>query len=274
MASTANAGVDGLCPATRDAAAEVLWAKLDEVQKLLANKPDAKELFTKYTVFRSVVGEVKPVFTDSVRTRVKVFCEEPAFAVPEECDDFEPVSLHVVAYLNYTLFMEEMRELMVQARLLKSIGMEGSGLRFQRREQNIVAPDNEPRTGSSSKPSGQVSMHKPSYRPATLIPVGTLRMRRVSKASEAGKLAEVVAKIERVCVVKSARCFDAGRALMRAAEKIARDAFHVRWALTYAQLSSKDFYTKAGYTPKDGRACMDLHTPHVVMIKCLVDASM
>nr|AKK31195.1 actyltransferase-like protein [Leishmania amazonensis] len=268
MASTAKAAVNGTCAAMRDGAAEALWTKLDGVQKLLTNKPDAKELFTKYTTFRSVVGEVKPVFTDSVRTRVRVFCEEPAFAASEECDDLESVSLHVVAYLNYTLFMEEMKELMAQARLLKSIGMEGSGLRFQRREQNIVAPGNEAHTGSSRNPFIQAPVHKSSYRPATLIPVGTLRLRRVSKASE------VVAEIERVCVVKSARCFDVGRTLMRAAEKIARDAFRVRWAFTHAQPSSKDFYTKAGYTPKDGRACMDLHMPYVVMVKCLVGASM
>ncbi|GET86911.1 actyltransferase-like protein [Leishmania tarentolae] len=274
MASTANASVGGSHSAMQDGTSEPLWAKLDEVQKLLVNKPDAKEFFIKYTVLRSVVGEVKPVFTDSLRTRAKVLCEDPAFEVPEECDNLEPVSLHVVAYLNYTLFMAEMRELMMQARLLKSIGMEGSGLRFQRREENLVAPGDEPRTGSSDRPLTQVLTHKPRYRPPTLIPVGTLRLRRVSKASEVGALAEVVARIERLCIVKSVRCFEVGRTLMGAAEKIARDAFHVRWALVYAQLSSKDFYMKYGYMPMDGRACVDLHEPRTVMLKCLVSASM
>ncbi|KAG5484327.1 hypothetical protein LSCM4_07893 [Leishmania orientalis] len=277
MASASTVYVKGACATMRDDTAEARWGKLDEVHKMLSSQSDSKELFTKFTVLRSVVGEAKPVFSDSVLTRVKVSCEEQTSTEAEECDEFEPVSMHVVAYFNYTQFMEEMAELVVQARLLRSIGMEGSGLRFQRRKRNISASRDEPRAGSSGytgKPTIKAAGHEPTYQPVTLIPVGALRLRRVAKVSGAGELAEFVAKIERVCVVKSMCCFGVGRILMTAAEKIARDAFHVRWALLYAHLSSKEFYAKTGYAPKEGQTCMGLHAPHVLMVKCLAGASM
>ncbi|KAI5688653.1 Acetyltransferase [Leishmania braziliensis] len=277
MSSTSSVDVNSAFPAMQDSADAVQWTKLDGAQKLLANHSDAKRFFTKYTMLRTVVGEVKPVFYDSVRTRVKVLCEEKAFAAGEECDDLEAVSMHVVAYFHYRLFMEEMKELMAQARLLKSIGMEGSGLRFQPRERNIDASGDKLRARNSCRcgePSVKVQLHELSYCPAAFIPVGALRLRRVSKVSETGEFSEVVAKIDRVCVVKSVRCFDVGRVLMKAAEKIAREAFHVRWALVDAQLSSKGFYAKIGYAPKDVQTCMELHLPYVVMAKCLAEASL
>ncbi|KAK7195159.1 actyltransferase-like protein [Novymonas esmeraldas] len=276
MSSSGGAGESRF--ALHDSATEALWTKLEEVQKLLEHQPDAKELFTRYTVVRSVVGEVKPVFPDAVRLRVKVFCDEQGFAAEREWDDTDPVSMHVVAYFNYTLFTEEMQELAVQARLLRSIGMEGSGLRFQRRRRSTTSTADGEAVSPGGSSDGAPSVHLPvteskKYRPATLIPVGTLRLRRVSKAAEAGTLTEVVAKIERVCVVKSVRRFDVGRVLMRAAENIARDAFHVRWAILYAQVISTNFYTKIGYVLKDGRVFMVGPSEHVVMVRCLADAS-
>ncbi|KAG5484023.1 hypothetical protein LSCM1_05875 [Leishmania martiniquensis] len=277
MASASTADVKDAGTAVRDGTAEARWAKLDEVHQMLSSHPDAKERFTKFTVLRSVVGEAKPVFSDAALTRLKVSCEEQASAMTGECDDFDPVSMHVVVYFNYTQFMEEMEELVVQARLLRSIGMEGSGLRFQRRERNMSASGDEPRAGRSGyngKLSITAPMHEPKYCPATLIPIGTLRLRRVSKASGTGKLAEVVAKIERLCVVTSVRCFDVARILMAAAEGIARDAFHVRWAIIHAHLNAQDLFTKAGYAPRQGQAPVELPTPHILLVKCLTDASL
>lgn len=293
-------------------ATAALWAKLDEVLKLLAHQPDAKELFNKYTVLRSVVGEVKPVFSDALRIRLKVFGDEHGLATRTECDDFEAISIHVVAYFNYTLFTEEMEELAVQARLLKSIGMEGSGLRFQRRRSNaasagsddstatngakaggnrgtsgVVSTNNNNNNSSSSssaggaagaaverKPPKNVVREPPAgrYKPPVLIPVGCMRLRRAAKAPRAGKLQEVVARMERLCVVPSVRHYDMGRVLMTAAENIARDVCHVRWALLYAPLEAREFYIKVGYVAKDGWIFYKNEKPHLVMIKCLADA--
>ncbi|KAG5509547.1 hypothetical protein JKF63_06252 [Porcisia hertigi] len=280
MASALKSNWSGSPLAVRGYSAEAQWAGLAEVQRLLAAQPNEKELFAKYTVVRSVVGEVQPVYDDSVCTRIKVLCEDPAFTMAEDSDDFEPVSIHVVAYFNETLFKEDMGDLMVQARLLRSIGMEGSGLRFQRRERRIVPSDDERRaegsSGSSSggKPSVQGRMYSPNYRPERLIPVGTIRLRRVSKTPETGKLGEVVAKIERMCVVKGVRCFGVDDMLMKEAERIAQYAFHVRWALIYALPTSKNFYTKLLYAPKDKQAGSGVPTPSIVMVKCLVNSSM
>lgn len=269
-----------------------LWAKLDEVLKLLAHQQDAKKLFNKYVVVRSVVGEVKPVFSDALRIRLKVFCDEQGLATRTECDDFEAISVHAVAYFNYTLFTEEMEELAVQARLLKSIGMEGSGLRFQRRRKSAsaiaaVAAGAEGSDGSgnaeastSSTATAADKLRKNTisgppegrYKPPVMIPVGSMRLRRAAKARHAGKLHEVVAFMERLCVVKSVRNFDIGRMLMTAAEDIARDACHVRWALLYAPLEMREFYIKVGYVAKDGWIFYEDGEPHLVMIKCLADA--
>jgi hypothetical protein len=265
-------------------AAAALWQKLDEVLKLLAHQPDAKELFNKYTVIRSVVGEVKPVFSDALRIRLKVFHDEQGPASRTECDDFEAISIHVVTYFNYTRFTEEMEELAVQARLLRSIGMEGSGLRFQRRRGKQSASGDANSSSSSSNAKVESKSKTPiaaamvggpwagRYRPPVMIPVGCMRLRRAAKAPRAGKLLEVVARMERLCVVKSVRNFDIGRVLMSAAEDIARDVCHVRWALVYVPLEARDFYVKIGYVAKDGWVLYKNEMPHIVMVKCLAGA--
>ncbi|KPA76510.1 actyltransferase-like protein [Leptomonas pyrrhocoris] len=269
-------------PAADDAAScakatAALWSKLEEVLKLLAHQPDAKELFNRYTVIRYVVGEVKPVYSDALRIRLKVFCDEQGLATRTEADDFEAISVHVVTYFNYTLFATEMEELAVQARLRKSVGMEKTGLRFQRRQRNPAATGAGASGAAESKrpPTSPVAQPaKGRYRPPVLIPVGCMRLRRAAKAPRAGKLLEVVARMERLCVVKSVRNFDIGRVLMTAAENIARDVCHVRWALLYAPLAARDFYLKVGYVAKDGWVFFKAEEAHIVMIKCLADASL
>ncbi|KPI88634.1 actyltransferase-like protein [Leptomonas seymouri] len=267
-------------PAADDAASRLQataarWEKLEEVVKLVTREPDAKALFNKYTVIRSVVGEVKPVFSDALQIRSKVFYDKHGAVSQAECDDFDAVSVHVVMYFNYTLFSEEMEELVVQARLLKSIGMEGSGLRFQHRKKNVSVAGVDTRYPAHGARRVTV-MRTPeaNYKAPVLIPVGCMRLRRAAKAPRAGKLLEVVARMERLCVVATARNFDIGRALMAAAEDIARDACHVRWALLYTPLDAREFYIKVGYVAKDGWVFYKGQKPFLAMIKCLADASL
>lgn len=229
--------------ATAPITTEMLWSNLDEVLKRLAVFPDAKTLFNKHTVMRTVVGEVAPVYTDGRKVREVVFQREQNVEMSREIDGQDAVCIHILAYLNYTTLTRELEERMRQEQLKKSIGMEGVPLRFQPRSKSFSFDES---TGESG-----VGVGGRPYRPDTLIPVGTTRMQRMSRCPRLGPLPYMVARVERVCVIKSVRCYDVGKRMMEVSDTIAMDVFHVQWALLHARSDAIGFYTKMGYSVKE-----------------------
>ncbi|CAD2219547.1 actyltransferase-like protein [Angomonas deanei] len=217
----------------------------------LEDAEEKRRLYGSVTRLRDVVGRVMPVYDDSLKVRIEVFCGEQRIPLAEEIDDKDDVCIHVVAYVD-TKGIEHYSRLLQERKKINTNILGGKiNLKFS-------TPDTPQQLAASLSAD-----YEPSYAPA-----GTLRMRRVRQTSELGNFAMMVAKLERICVLKKYRQSGIAERLVRRAEEIAKVDYHVPFVVLHGQVHAKNFYKRLGYEVKTDVFVED-GIDHVGMIKRL-----
>lgn len=223
------------------------------VAAAVPSEVDVKSTVQANLKIKTVVGEVNPVYADALALRKQVFGTAKR-ETPERdgFDGLDAVSVHLVAYVNQTRRRYYLKQKVLQDHMKAVTHMPNLKLRTMTPEEAAAAVGER-------------------YRPPQMVPVAAARIRRANFTWDMGKLSVVIARLEWLCVQPDYRQSSSGvdASLIMAAEKVAREAFHVTYLMLLAPVQSKSAYTKLGYKVLSDGVVMQANTPHVTLVKGL-----
>lgn len=202
-----------------------------------------------FLLAKHVVGATNPTFEDGRILRKSYLGDDQGASD----DDKDATAVHVVLYIDETLYKHEKRQIEIVEHMKKVTGLSKT-TKFRHVTPEEIA----------------VVKGERKYKPHALKAIGYLRLHRASRWPSVGRFNMITGFVDQHYIANDFRKLSLGRFLMQEAEKVCLNAFHATTLVLISPSESEAFFKKLGFCRKSTKEpIIEKGSPRIFMWKRL-----